>query len=286
MSSPPPTPPGSSAGSPAPGTRVRVIRLLESHGLSPNTDLGQHFLVDENLVDLSLREAQLTPEDVVLEVGAGVGVLTRPLAMAVAAVHTVEIDRRLEPLLTDVLAGRDNVHIHWQDAMRMDLPALDPPPTALVSNLPYAIATPLVVETTWQLPTLRVWSVMVQREVADRWLAGPGDAAYGAPSVLIQLAAEPAFRRNVGREVFVPRPRVDSALVVLRRTGPGAEPGVRTLVRAAFAQRRKTLANNLAAHGVDRAKAGAAIAALGLPPAARPEELSAAQFRDLHAALV
>lgn len=285
MSSPPPTPPGPSAGNPAPGARVRVIRLLEAHGLSPNTDLGQHFLADENLVDLSLREAHLLPEDVVLEVGAGVGVLTRALAMTVATVHAVEIDRRLEPLLVDVLTGQNNVRIHWQDALRMDLPALDPEPTALVSNLPYAIATPLMVETTWQLPALRVWSVMVQREVADRWLAGPGDPAYGAPSVLIQLAAAPAFRRNVGREVFVPRPRVDSALVVLRRTGPGAELGLRTLVRAAFAQRRKTLANNLAALGIDRAAAGAAIAAAGLPPAARPEELSAAQYRDLHAAL-
>jgi 16S rRNA (adenine1518-N6/adenine1519-N6)-dimethyltransferase len=281
MNSPPPTPPASSAGSPQPGARVRVIRLLEAHGLAPNTDLGQHFLADENLVDLSLREAHLTPDDVALEVGAGVGVLTRALARAVCRVHAVEIDTRLAPLLADVLQGIPNVAVYWQDAMRVDLGALRPAPTALVSNLPYAIATPLVVESTWRLPALRVWSVMVQREVADRWTAQPGDPAYGAPSVLIQLAAAPVFRRNVGREVFIPRPRVDSALVVLRRTGPGAGAPLRDLVRAAFAQRRKTLANNLAGHGLARTDIALVLDELGLPASARAEHLAPGQYRTL-----
>jgi 16S rRNA (adenine1518-N6/adenine1519-N6)-dimethyltransferase len=255
--------------------------VLESHGLTPNTDLGQHFLVDENLVDLSLREAHLDPDAVVLEVGAGVGVLTRALAERIRHVHAVEIDARLMPILAGVLAGQDNVTVHWGDAMRMDLAALSPPPVAVVSNLPYSIATPLVIESTWQLPTVDVWSVMVQREVADRWLARPGDPNYGAPSVLIQIATQSTFRRNVGREVFVPRPRVDSALVVLRRTGPGADPHLRRLVRAAFAQRRKTLANNLAITGVPRTAVTGVLDALGLPAAARPEHLSPDQYRHL-----
>jgi 16S rRNA (adenine1518-N6/adenine1519-N6)-dimethyltransferase len=281
MNSPPPTPPASSAGSPTPNARVRVIRLLATHGLSPNTDLGQHFLADENLVDLSLRAARLRPEDVVLEVGAGVGVLTRALAGAVAWVHTVEIDHRLEPVLAVVLAGHHNITIHWEDAIRLAVGELVPVPTAIVSNLPYAIATPVVVESTWRLTAVRVWSVMVQREVADRWLAQPGDPSYGAPSVLIQLAAEPTFRRNVGREVFVPRPRVDSALVVLRRTGPGAAPSLRGLVRAAFAQRRKTIANNLAVHGISRTDVAGVLEELGLPPTARPEHLAPEHYRVL-----
>ena len=258
-----------------------MIRLLAAHGLSPNTDLGQHFLADENLVDLSLREAHLEPDDVALEIGAGVGVLTRALAESVRRVHAVEIDTRLEPLLADVLHGLANVEVYWQDALRMDLGALRPAPTALVSNLPYAIATPLVVESTWLLPELRVWSVMVQREVADRWLARPGDPSYGAPSVMIQLATQPAFRRNVGREVFVPRPRVDSALVVLRRTGPGAAPALRGIVRAAFAQRRKTIANNLAAHGLNRVDVTDLLDELGLPAAARAEHLAPDHYRIL-----
>jgi len=281
MNSPPPTPPASSAGSPAPNTRVRVIRVLEAHGLTPNTDLGQHFLVDENLVDLSLREAHFRPGAVVLEIGAGVGVLTRALADHARHVHAVEIDTRLTPILADVIQGCTNVSVHWGDALRMDLPALSPAPDAMVSNLPYSIATPLLLESTWQLPTIDVWSVMVQREVADRWLASPGDPNYGAPSVLIQIAARPTFRRNVGREVFVPRPRVDSALVVLRRTGPGADPALRSLVRASFAQRRKTLANNLAAAGVPRDAVTSVLDALGLPAAARPEHLSPDHYRRL-----
>jgi 16S rRNA (adenine1518-N6/adenine1519-N6)-dimethyltransferase len=281
MNSPPPTPPASSAGNPPPNTRVRVIRVLESHGLTPNTDLGQHFLVDENLVDLALREARLSPEAVVLEVGAGIGVLTRALADRQRHVHAVEIDTRLAPILAGVLGGCGNVSVHWGDAMRMNLPALTPPPDALVSNLPYSIATPLVLESTWQLPGVDVWSVMVQREVADRWLAHPGDPTYGAPSVLLQIATELTFRRNVGREVFVPRPRVDSALVVLKRKAPGADPGLRGLVRAAFAQRRKTLANNLAHAGIARGAVTDVLDAVGLPAAARPEHLSPDHYRRL-----
>jgi 16S rRNA (adenine1518-N6/adenine1519-N6)-dimethyltransferase len=255
------------------------VRLLEAHGLSPNTDLGQHFLADENLVDLSLREVGVASDDVALEVGAGVGVLTRALAHAARWVHAVEIDRRLAPLLAEVIGGSANVSVHWTDAMRMALGELDPAPTVLVSNLPYSIATPLVVESTWQLPSLRGWSVMVQREVADRWLARPGDPTYGGPSVLIQMACEVTFRRNVGREVFIPRPRVDSALVVLRRIHPGAAPDVRALVRAAFGQRRKTLANNLAAHGMLRADVVAVLEELELPATARPEHLSPDHYR-------
>ncbi len=265
---------------------MRVIRLLEAHGLVPNTDLGQHFLADENLVDLSLREVGLTANDVALEVGAGVGVLTRALAKRARWVHALEIDRRLAPLLGDVISGEHNITVHWTDAMRMRLGDLDPAPTVFVSNLPYAIATPLVVESTWQLPTLRGWSVMTQREVADRWLAQPGDPTYGAPSVLIQMACAVTFRRNVGREVFVPRPRVDSALVVFRRTHPGAAPNVRALVRAAFGQRRKTLANNLAGGGIARADVVAILEELGLPPTARPEHLSPDNYRIVAERLV
>lgn len=265
--------------------RVRVLRLLESHGLRPDTDLGQHFLVDENLVDLSLREAGVGPQDVVLEVGAGAGVLTAALARAAAAVHAVELDTRLRPLLEEVLDGAAGVHVHWADAMKLPLEDLDPQPTLLVSNLPYNIATPLMVESTWRLPGLRGWCVMTQREVADRWTAPPGDALYGAPSVLLQLCAEATFRRNVGREVFVPRPRVDSALVAFRRTAPGADATVRACVRAAFAQRRKTLVNTLSAAGVPKPAVAAALEALERPATTRAQDLSPSEHLALARAL-
>lgn len=255
-----------------------MARLLAAHGLRPRTDLGQHFLLDENLVELSLREGDVGPRDVVLDVGAGVGVLTAALAERARHVHAIELDRRLEPALAEALAGQANVELHWGDAMRLALEELDPAPTRLVANLPYDIATPIVVESTWRLPAVERWCVMVQREVAERWLAGPGDPAYGSASVQIALCAEPTFRRSVGREVFMPRPRVDSALVAFRRVGPPPDPRLRILVRAAFVHRRKTLVNGLAAAGAVRADVQAALAAIDRPANVRPGELSPAEF--------
>jgi 16S rRNA (adenine1518-N6/adenine1519-N6)-dimethyltransferase len=262
-----------------------VARHLARHGLRPDTDLGQHFLLDENLVDVAVREAQVGPADVALEVGAGLGVLTVALARAAACVHAVELDRRLEPALADALAGADNVRLVWGDAMRLDLAALEPQPTRVVANLPYAIATPLLLSTLWELPAVERWCVMVQREVADRWLAAPGVRLYGGPSVLVQLTAEPTFRRSVPRDAFTPRPHVDSALVALRRTGTAPDPPTRALVRAAFAQRRKTLANSLAAAGADKRAVAEALAAAGIAADARPEQLTPQAFPLLARAL-
>ncbi len=256
------------------------MRLLAEHGLRPDTDLGQHFLLDENLVDLAVREAGVGPDDVVLEVGAGLGVLTVALGRAASAVHAVELDRRLEPALTAAVAGLETVRIVWGDAMRIDLGALDPPPTALVANLPYSVATPLMIESL-ALPALDRWCVMTQREVADRWLAEPGGRLYGGPSVLLQGTLEPTFRRNVGREVFTPRPRVDSALVAFRRTGPPPSPELRRLVRSAFAARRKTLVNALAQAGCPKDEAARALGAIGAAPGIRPEALDPAGFARL-----
>jgi 16S rRNA (adenine1518-N6/adenine1519-N6)-dimethyltransferase len=156
----------------------------------------------------------LTAADVVLEVGAGLGVLTAWLARRVALVHAVEIDRRLEPALAATLAGADNVRVLWADAARLDLADLDPPPGALVANLPYNVATPVIVRA---LPHIERFGVMVQREIADRLFAQPGTKAYGAVSVLVQLACERVGRRAVSRKVFAPEPNVDSALVAFRR---------------------------------------------------------------------
>jgi 16S rRNA (adenine1518-N6/adenine1519-N6)-dimethyltransferase len=261
--------------------RLGVMRLLEAHGLRPDTDLGQHFLLDENLVDLAVRRAGVSADDVALEVGPGLGVLTVALARTARHVHALELDRRVAPVLAEVLAGAPNVTVHWGDAMRADLAALDPAPTVIVANLPYNIATPFMVESTWRLPRVTRWCVMTQAEVADRWLAAAGGRLYGAPTVLLGVAVRSSFRRAVGREVFAPRPRVDSALVAFERTGPGAPEDVRVLVRAAFAARRKTLANTLGAAGHDKALVRAALTAMGRDPAARPETLTPADYLEL-----
>ncbi|MGN6587805.1 MAG: 16S rRNA (adenine(1518)-N(6)/adenine(1519)-N(6))-dimethyltransferase RsmA [Solirubrobacterales bacterium] len=247
--------------------------------------LGQNFLADPNLLDAIVRDAELAPGDVVLEVGAGEGVLSERLAAAATHLHTVEIDRGLEPALEPV-AALPNVELHWGDAMKLDLDSLRPRPTAMVANLPYSVATPLILRTIEQLQTLKRWTVMVQREIADRLRAAPGNRTYGSPSAIAQLACEVELVRAVDPAVFKPRPRVDSAILRLRRTGPGADAEMRELIRAAFAHRRKSLARSLEhARPGSLAPARAALAELGLPEDARAEALAPQQFAALSAKL-
>lgn len=248
--------------------------------------LGQNFLRDPNLLEAIVRDSEVGAGDVVLEVGAGAGALTERLAPRVKRLHTVELDRHLEPELGAVAEAAGNVEVVWGDAMKLDLAGLDPAPTAMVSNLPYSIATPLLLRTIDQLPTIASWTVLVQREIADRLIADPGSKAYGSPSVLVQLACEARLIRPVGRQVFEPPPRVDSALLRLDRRGAAAPEPLRSLVRAAFAHRRKSLARSLehAAPG-GRERALAALEDAGLPLRARAEELSPSDFERLAAAL-
>ena len=201
--------------------------------------------------------------------------------------HAVELDRSLEPRLREALGDRDNVELHFGDALRLDLGALEPPPTKLVSNLPYNIATPLIVESLDGLPSLQLWCVMVQREVADRFFAQPSTKAYGAVSVLVQLAAERTGFHPVSRTVFRPQPNVDSALVAFRRRElPAGFPRVKRLVTAAFAHRRKWLANSLELAALaTRDQSAGALAGLGREPNVRAEELSPPEFVALAEAL-
>jgi 16S rRNA (adenine1518-N6/adenine1519-N6)-dimethyltransferase len=247
--------------------------------------LGQNFLSDPNLVEAIVRESGAGADDVALEFGAGAGALSRPLAGAVAHLHLIEIDRRLEEDLAP-LTARDDVSLHWGDAMKLDLAALDPPPGIVVSNLPYSVATPLILRTVEELASVERWTVMVQLEVAERLRAGPGSRLYGAPSVRVQLATEVELTRRVGPQVFVPRPRVHSALLRLRRTGPGAPAPLRELVRDAFAHRRKSLARSLELARPGRiAAARRALEEIGLPADARAESLSPQDFAALAAKL-
>ncbi|MBV8999067.1 MAG: ribosomal RNA small subunit methyltransferase A [Solirubrobacterales bacterium] len=248
--------------------------------------LGQNFLVDRNILDVIERLAELGPDDVVLEIGGGQGVLSERLAGEVAFLHVVELDRRLEDGLREVLSAFPNVEVHMADALGLDFSALAPAPNAVVANLPYSIAATVILRTIDELPSVGRWVVMVQREVGERLAASVGSASYGTPSVLAQLACEVRVLRPVARTVFRPVPRVDSVLVGLRRRGDAAvEPEVRALVHDAFAHRRKALAGSLAlapgaAPGI-RERARAALIELGHPPDARAERLSPEEFREL-----
>jgi 16S rRNA (adenine1518-N6/adenine1519-N6)-dimethyltransferase len=257
-----------------------VVRLV-------GAPLGQNFLVDRNILDVIERLAGLGPEDVVLEIGGGQGVLSERLAGSVAYLHVVEIDRRLSDVLHEAVSGSANVTLWFADAMELDLSALDPAPTAVVANLPYSIAATVILRTIDELASVGSWVVMVQREVGERLAASVGDAAYGVPSVLAQLACEVRVLRPVARTVFRPVPRVDSVLVGLRRRDRVTEvdPAVRALVHDAFAHRRKALAGSLALApsampGV-RERARAALVSLGHPPDERAERLSPEEFREL-----
>ncbi|MGI8430405.1 MAG: 16S rRNA (adenine(1518)-N(6)/adenine(1519)-N(6))-dimethyltransferase RsmA [Solirubrobacteraceae bacterium] len=248
-------------------------------------ELGQNFLIDPNILGVIERLAQLGPEDVVLEIGGGLGVLSERIAARCGHLHVVEVDRRLEPGLAEALAPFANVTLRIADAMVLDLAALDPAPGKLVANLPYGVAATIVLRTIDELPSVTEWVVMVQREVGERLAASPGTAAYGVPSVLAQLACEVRVLRRIGRTVFRPVPNVDSVLVGLYRTALGAPPALRALVHEAFAHRRKALAGSLAlapraAPGV-RERARAALLALGHPADERAERLSPGEFRQL-----
>ena len=252
----------------------------------PKKALGQHFLVDENLLSVIGSLAELDAGDIVLEVGPGLGVLTRYLADRVHVVHAVELDRSLEVPLRERLGDRSNVRLTFGDALALDLASLSPAPSKLVANLPYNIGTPLVVGTLEGLPSLRRWCVMVQREVADRFFAEPRTKAYGAVSVLVQLKTTKTGFHPVPPSVFRPRPRVDSALVAFARVDGPSLDRVRPVIDAAFSHRRKTLTNSVAFSGLaSRADAEAALAKIGKPAGVRAEELAPREFVALADAL-
>jgi 16S rRNA (adenine1518-N6/adenine1519-N6)-dimethyltransferase len=261
------------------------LRRMRRFGVRPDRELGQNFLIDSNILGVIERAAELGPADVVLEIGGGLGVLSEHLAARARHVHVVEIDERLREALLDATHGHPNVTVHWEDAMKMDLPGLSPRPTKVVANLPYGVAAGALLRTIEQLPEVQLWVAMVQREVGERLAGAPGSSAYGAPSAIAQLACEVRVLRGIPRGVFHPVPNVDSVLVELRRRGAAPSAGVRALVGGAFAHRRKTLATSLQLSGrvpgSSREHTRAALAELGHPEDVRAERLSPQDFRAL-----
>ena len=277
-------------GAPAAGDRSRPPR---PHSLRR---YGQNHLVDKNILHAIVDQAQAGPDDVVLEVGAAGGLLTRPMLERARLVHAFEIDRRWLPRLEELAAADPRLVLHAGDALKADLGTLDPPPTAVIANLAYNIAIPLIMTTIAGLPSVRRWAVMVQRELGERLFAVPSTKAYAAVSVLTQLACRLEKVRPVPASAFRPRPRVESSFVTFVRRDADAAPGpeeyaaVSHLVRLAFGQRRKTLVNSLsgAAHAgatLSRDDVRAALLALSLGEAARPEELAPPQWRTFAAEL-
>lgn len=256
--------------------RRQIKAMLETHGVHPTKKLGQNFLADPNLVERIVRTARVGEGDRVLEVGAGTGTLTRALAATGAGVLSYETDRRLQPILEDVLVGV-SVDLRFEDVMKADLEGvLGEGPWTMVANLPYNIGTPLLLDVLRHIPAVKRLVVMVQREVADRLLAPPGSRTYGVPSIVVTLHADARLAFTVPPAVFFPMPEVESAVVELDRQdpAPGADDAIE-LAAVAFQQRRKMLRRSLAA---TVAEPGAALAAAGIAETARPEEVPAAGF--------
>ena len=264
-------------------TRRQAHELLERHGVRPSRALGQNFVVDPNTVRRIVRLAGVGPGDHVVEVGAGLGSLTLALAEAGAQVTAVELDRHLIPVLDEVLAGAEpRPTVLQADALGLDWPNVlaGADSWQLVANLPYNVATPLVLDILDHVPVIARMLVMVQREVAERLAAGPGTKTYGIPSVKVAYWADAEIIGQVGPSVFLPKPRIESALVrIVRRAEPATtadRDALFRLVRAGFGHRRKMLRGALAglvdAATFERAQ---------ISPEARAEQLTVADWGRL-----
>ncbi|HZJ48929.1 MAG TPA: 16S rRNA (adenine(1518)-N(6)/adenine(1519)-N(6))-dimethyltransferase RsmA [Acidimicrobiia bacterium] len=252
-----------------------ISELLARHGIAPRKRLGQHFLADGNIIDKMVRTADLGPGDEVVEVGAGTGALTIAIADTGASVLAYEIDRGLASVLAEVVGERSNVDLRFEDAMRALPDALDAGPWKLVANLPYNVGTPLVLKLLRSAPQITLFAVMVQREVADRLVAVPGNKQYGLPSIVTHLTSQAHRAFVVPPQVFLPVPKVSSAVVVMTR-----RPGVDLqrigkaidLAAEAFRHRRKMLRATLDVAMLEEA---------GISPTARPEDLAPERFLDM-----
>ena len=276
------------------GNPQNTIAVLQKYQFTFQKKYGQNFLIDTHVLDKIIRSAEISQEDMVLEIGPGIGTMTQYLACAAGKVIAVEIDRALIPILEDTLDGYDNVRIINGDILKIDLAKLVEEenggrPIKVVANLPYYITTPIIMSLFEGHVPLRSITVMVQKEVADRMQAGPGSKDYGALSLAVQYYAKPEIVANVPPNCFIPRPTVGSA--VIRLTCYGKKPVQVTderkmfaLIRASFNQRRKTLVNsigNAPGLGISKEKAAAALERMQLPPTVRGEALTLAQFAAL-----
>jgi 16S rRNA (adenine1518-N6/adenine1519-N6)-dimethyltransferase len=267
--------------------------LLRAHGLRPRKRWGQNFLCDRNVLDRIVRAAALQSGDRVLEVGPGLGALTRRLADSSAFVTAVEIDTLLEPILQETLEDRPNVRVVYQDFLKVDLPALlneafGPGPGVVVANIPYYITTPILERLLAHKGRVTRIVLLVQLEFADRLAARPATESYGSMTVFAQYHTRVEIAGSVSRNCFLPPPEVNSAIVVFTPIEGGAvavhdEDSFFRIVHAAFGQRRKTLPNALAGGdiGLDRPRAEALVRETGIDPARRGETLSLQEFARL-----
>ncbi len=265
-----------------------VLKTLKSEGFVFSKKYGQNFITDETLLSSIVSDAGVTETDTVVEIGAGAGTLTRAIADKAKHVIAFEIDRSLEPILNSTLSGYDNVEVIYDDVTKWtesEFDALVDGEYKVVANLPYYITTPLLFMLLDRKKPPVSLTVMVQKEVAERICATEKKGDYGALSVSVGARAKATITRVVGREMFTPPPNVDSAVVridVHGNTGADDDKTLYSLIRVAFAMKRKTLSNNLAAgYGITKQEAEKMLTSAGFDPRVRAEELSVQKFVEL-----
>lgn len=276
------------------GNPQNTIEILQKYHFTFQKKFGQNFLIDTHVLDKIIGSAEITEEDMVLEIGPGIGTMTQYLAQAAGKVVAVEIDKALIPILQDTLQEYENVQIINEDVLKVDIAALaekenDGKPIKVVANLPYYITTPIIMGLFENHVPIKSITVMVQKEVADRMQVGPGTKDYGALSLAVQYYAKPYIVANVPPNCFMPRPKVGSAVICLERyTDPPVkvqdEKLMFRVIRASFNQRRKTLANGLknsAEIDFTKEQIEAAIEKLGKGAAIRGEALTLEEFARL-----
>lgn len=260
----------------------RLRQLLDRHGVRPRKALGQNFVVDPNTIRKIVRLSGVSADDHVLEIGAGAGSLTLGLAAAAGRVIAVEVDPRMLPVLTEAVGGLTNVDIVEADALSLDLASVDA--ARMVGNLPYNVATPLVLRMLERAPQLAELTVMTQKEVGERLAATSGTKSYGQASVLVRYFSQPKVVARISRQAFWPVPGVDSVVVRLTRRADVPDVPFNRLaavVKAAFSQRRKTLRNTLAPLAVSTVGIEGILRAAGIDPGARAEEIDLDGFASI-----
>ncbi len=279
------------------GSREGTARVLKKYGFSFRKKYGQNFLIDDSVLSGTVEAAGITKDDFVLEIGPGIGTLTQYLASAARKVISVEIDRMLIPILKDTLSGWDNVTVLNADILKTDIRVLadtenEGRPIKIAANLPYYITTPILMAVFESGAPIESITVMVQKEVAERMVTGPGSKAYGALSLAVQYYTDARIAFTVPPASFMPPPKVESAIITMRRHEKppvDADPEMLfKVIRGSFNERRKTLVNGLANYpelGRSKAEIAAAIEACGFAPAVRGEQLSLAEFARLADAL-
>lgn len=270
----------------------KTVEILSRFGLRADKRFGQNYLVDPNILSKIVSIAELEPTDVVLEIGSGIGALTQAIASQAGTVIAIEYDRALQPVLAETLRSASNVRLFFEDALKLDCAAFFkglPKPNKMVSNLPYNIATSLLIKYLEECSFIDTLVITVQREVAERIVAKPGTKSYGSLTLKVDYFGEPKMAAAISKNAFFPTPKVSSAVVKMKRVSSplvsGARAGFFKLVEDAFAQRRKTILNSLLASEnfhADKATWGKMILSAGLSPSARAETLVLADFLRLY----